>query len=1139
MTFTRVVVFSLYLMTSAVAATAATAATLLVPSQYATIQSAVTAAVAGDEIVVSAGTYEEQVIITKDITLTGAGVGQTILLAPVFMPHTVYTLQYNAVIHVQQPATVVTLRDFTVEGAGRGREGTRFIGIMYDRTGGTAERINIINLHETPVSTAISGIGLYSNSESNDGLNLIVSDLTISNFQKTGFACFGDGCLQDIRNTVVDATNLYSDAVQNGFELLNGSSGSLTNCTARLIWYDGDPIAGTTAVGFLFYYAKAWTIDGSLADQCQSGLYSIGTNVAAQDVAVIGHPLLLNFNYGVVAWGLAGGLFNSIPASASFSKASRFAEPRPMIITESPLLSEFGKTATLNNCTVTGDKIAGSVGLVGFSGLDEIALTVENSTVAGWEVGILTAESGSGWVSGWARSCRIMDNPAAGIWAATLRSFDARGNFWGDPTGPYHSTTNPTGDGDEVVDNVVYDPWLEGNLICGPVPQYIAQADADGNGYSREVVVRYLGGDAESIYGFSIELTWNQANLTATEGDVSRPDYGLFKTAVVFQAMPINGGLRVDGALGGGQSGIAAGALFKVRFHLVGEMDYLEIPITVNVLNLRDHQNQEVLDYIADDGLVVGDVQAPAVANLMLANSSLAHTDEFAKNGDLVSVDAIVLDGDPLFGQTDVVGNFIYLLGSPGWLLIADAYTLGEFSWFERSASLFPADGPVAYSITATDPAGNTVTTGSEITADNTPPQTVTGLVAAGGHNQVTLQWNDPTGLDSNLRQVVIRANQTEDYPFYGAPDPGYPVDPTDGKDIYAGLGTGFTESYPADGSVRDVVYFQAFAVDQVDLFSAAGVDSRDRTTNYILADVTGRAGAVYDGLVDIFDVSLLGDTFGLPPEDPNFNAECDVGPTDDGTTDGIPEPNGDIDFDDLMIFSIAFERDLNPGLPGPVIAQGTGPDLVWRQSGAHVWVLELSAPCAVLKGLRLQANLPAGQTTTVTAGALLTSQTAPYFLYATPDGLDVSFALLGAGVGIVGDGELLRIETSQSLANLFVRWDARALDNTPLLVHEALPTPKSLLPSAFALHGNYPNPFNPETTIVFDLPSRQSVQVVIYGLDGRRVAQLVTEPLPAGRQQLTWRGRDDQGRIVAAGLYLYRLLAGPWSATGKMNLVK
>lgn len=71
---------------------------------------------------------------------------------------------------------------------------------------------------------------------------------------------------------------------------------------------------------------------------------------------------------------------------------------------------------------------------------------------------------------------------------------------------------------------------------------------------------------------------------------------------------------------------------------------------------------------------------------------------------------------------------------------------------------------------------------------------------------------------------------------------------------------------------------------------------------------------------------------------------------------------------------------------------------------------------------------------------------------------------------------------------------------------------------------GNAPNPFNPQTTIRFSLPSAQAVRLVVYGLDGHRVATLVDETLAAGQHAVPWQGRDDNGQVVASGTYVYRL---------------
>ncbi len=87
-----------------------------------------------------------------------------------------------------------------------------------------------------------------------------------------------------------------------------------------------------------------------------------------------------------------------------------------------------------------------------------------------------------------------------------------------------------------------------------------------------------------------------------------------------------------------------------------------------------------------------------------------------------------------------------------------------------------------------------------------------------------------------------------------------------------------------------------------------------------------------------------------------------------------------------------------------------------------------------------------------------------------------------------------------------------------------AVDEPTELLPQDFALRQNYPNPFNPETSIEFTLPVASQVRLVVYDLLGRAVKTLVSGHLTAGYHTVQWDGRDEAGRLVASGLYLYRL---------------
>jgi hypothetical protein len=89
-------------------------------------------------------------------------------------------------------------------------------------------------------------------------------------------------------------------------------------------------------------------------------------------------------------------------------------------------------------------------------------------------------------------------------------------------------------------------------------------------------------------------------------------------------------------------------------------------------------------------------------------------------------------------------------------------------------------------------------------------------------------------------------------------------------------------------------------------------------------------------------------------------------------------------------------------------------------------------------------------------------------------------------------------------------------------------------LPTDYVLYNNYPNPFNPQTTIRFDIPTSVNVRLSVFDALGREVDVLVSERLNAGRYEFTW----DAG-LRPSGAYLYRLQAGAYSRTGTMVLLK
>ncbi len=93
--------------------------------------------------------------------------------------------------------------------------------------------------------------------------------------------------------------------------------------------------------------------------------------------------------------------------------------------------------------------------------------------------------------------------------------------------------------------------------------------------------------------------------------------------------------------------------------------------------------------------------------------------------------------------------------------------------------------------------------------------------------------------------------------------------------------------------------------------------------------------------------------------------------------------------------------------------------------------------------------------------------------------------------------------------------------------------------PSRFKLYANYPNPFNPATTIRFDLDHGMDVKLCVYNIKGHLVKELDDRRFSAGSHKVVWDGKDANGNPVATGLYIYRLTTEGESASAKMMLMK
>ncbi len=94
-------------------------------------------------------------------------------------------------------------------------------------------------------------------------------------------------------------------------------------------------------------------------------------------------------------------------------------------------------------------------------------------------------------------------------------------------------------------------------------------------------------------------------------------------------------------------------------------------------------------------------------------------------------------------------------------------------------------------------------------------------------------------------------------------------------------------------------------------------------------------------------------------------------------------------------------------------------------------------------------------------------------------------------------------------------------------------------LPTSYRLLNNYPNPFNPTTTIAFQIPQSETVSLKIFNINGQLIRTLAEENFSAGQFEKVWDGKDNFGGEVASGVYIYRLTAGKFDRSARMILLK
>ena len=294
----------------------------------------------------------------------------------------------------------------------------------------------------------------------------------------------------------------------------------------------------------------------------------------------------------------------------------------------------------------------------------------------------------------------------------------------------------------------------------------------------------------------------------------------------------------------------------------------------------------------------------------------------------------------------------------------------------------------------------------------------------------------------------------------------------------------------------------------------------------------TGAAGADFDGSgsVDFGDFFQFADAFGAADPDLRFDL------------DG----NGQVDFGDFFIFADSFGKETGKLATVGELPVSEGGLTLEAHSDEVGLQLALRSEDLLLRGYGAVVEFDANAFRFVEASDAASALRAGREALLLSEEGSGEVLLLGARTSgadaVAGLLSELRFEPLvPEAAGLFRVREATVRESSGRLsqVAQLAQLEARWVPQAFALHANYPNPFNPSTTIRYQLPHDAEVRLELFDVLGQKVRDLVRQGQSAGHYRVVWDGRDDAGRFAAAGVYFYRLQAGEQTQVRKLLLLK
>lgn len=424
---------------------------ITVPGDYATIQEAIDGASSGDVINVGPGNFNEQLLVDgKSLTIVGSGKDKTRIVSP-FILNTSFTansIDYKCVVGVINGGNLA-LRRVMVDGLGLGNLNVAFTGVGIRNSGGTVSNCLIKDFKDTPMSGSQYGVGVYAYNDDGTTRKITVKNTEFTGYQKTGISLAGPNVDSEIALCTLEGSGATNLLAQNGIQYVYKAAGAVKSCTARNHVYTG---ASTfTGCGIVFYGAGTVQVKDckEIVDN-QVGIYFVNTTGAMSGNTITA---------GVNAHGTGGEFYGMIldDEGARTPHVSLFGVTGP----GERQAGSRANSVTLSNCVLTSDQSGAGIGISIWAQFnDNIEVDIAGCQVRNWVWGIEAWDDGTAVPTVDVLNSAIAGNLTFGIYNQTSSLLTAEYNWWGDATGPYHNTLNPTGQGDTLEGYVWFANWL-------------------------------------------------------------------------------------------------------------------------------------------------------------------------------------------------------------------------------------------------------------------------------------------------------------------------------------------------------------------------------------------------------------------------------------------------------------------------------------------------------------------------------------------------------------------------------------------------------------------------------------------------------------------------------------------------------